>query len=236
MAADLALAIAATCYAASRKRAKNRLTYPTVRRWFRRTGAPAARAETAVIVIRGWGLNASFGECDDSPARGTSPGVDLIGQGRKDPTRPPLMRGLPEIGRRDLPAASTISVLERLEWTRIESVGWCMGGALLALALAQPKLAGAVIYYGRPSGRRHIRSLAVPASRNFGALDRGSPRERSGVRAEGKRPAERGLQDLRERGHGFASSKDRGLRADDAKAPTREGRVLRRCEKGHRKT
>jgi len=124
---------------------------------------------------------------------------------------------------RDLKAAfAYLRSRDDVDATRIGSVGWCMGGGYsLALALAQPKLAGAVIYYGRlVTDDDKIRSLAVPLLGNFGGLDKGIPPE-SVREFERKAKAAGKSVDFKvypNAGHGFASSKDPAVfRADDAK-------------------
>ena len=106
--------------------------------------------------------------------------------------------------------------------TRIGSIGWCMGGGYsLQLALAEPKLAGAVIYYGRlVTDDATIKGLSVPLLGNFGGQDKGispdSVREfERKAKAAGKSVDFKTYPDA---GHAFASSKDPAVfRADDAK-------------------
>jgi carboxymethylenebutenolidase len=95
------------------------------------------------------------------------------------------------------------------------------GGYSLALALAQPKLAGAVIYYGRlVTDDEKISGLAVPLLGHFGGLDKGIPTE-SVLEFERKAKAAGRKVDFKiyaDAGHGFASSKDPSVfRAADAK-------------------
>jgi carboxymethylenebutenolidase len=124
---------------------------------------------------------------------------------------------------RDLKAAfDYLRSRDDVDATRIASVGWCMGGGYsLALALEQPKLAGAVIYYGRlVTDGAKIKSVAVPLLGNFGGRDEGIPADT--VREfERKAKAAGRTVDFKiypDAGHGFASSKDPAVfRAADSK-------------------
>ncbi|MDQ5871600.1 MAG: dienelactone hydrolase family protein [Acidobacteriota bacterium] len=226
------LAIAAACAAASPEtKAKNAISYPSGTETV--TGYLAlpegAGRKPAVIVIQEWwGLNEFIrGKADDFARKGyVALAVDLYrGKVATDPdTAHQLMRGLPEDRAiRDLTAAfDYLRSRDDVEWTRMGSVGWCMGGGYsLALAFAQRKLAGAVIYYGRlVTDDDKIRSLAVPLLGNFGGLDKGIPPE-SVREFERKAKAAGKSVDFKvypNAGHGFASSKDPSVfRADDAR-------------------
>ena len=84
------------------------------------------------------------------------------------------------------------------------------GGYSLALALAEPTLAGAVIYYGRlVTDDAKITGLKVPLLGNFGGKDQGIPPE-SVREFERKAKAAGKSVDFKiypDAGHGFASSK-----------------------------
>ncbi len=58
---------------------------------------------------------------------------------------------------------------------RIGSVGWCMGGKYsLKLAVAEPALAAAVVYYGAPPTKAaDIAAIKAPILGNFGGADEG---------------------------------------------------------------
>lgn len=183
----------------------------------------------AVIVIQEWwGLNDFVRARADHFARQgyVALAVDLYrGKVATDPdTAHQLMRGLPEDRAiRDLTAAfAYLRSRDDVEGARIGSVGWCMGGGYsLALALAQPKLAGAVIYYGRlVTDDEKIASLAVPLLGHFGGLDKGIPSESVREFERKGKGAGRNV-DFKiypDAGHGFASSKDPSVfRAADAK-------------------
>jgi len=247
-----ALAIAAVCSAGSPEaKAKNTISYPsgteTVSGYLALPEG-AGRKPAVIVIQEWWGLNDFIrGKADEFARKGyVALAVDLYrGKVATDPdTAHQLMRGLPEDRAiRDLTAAfDYLRSRDDVEWTRIGSVGWCMGGGYsLALALAQPKLAGAVIYYGRlVTDDARIKGLAVPLLGHFGALDKGIPAE-SVREFERKAKAAGKSVDFKiypDAGHGFASSKDpsvfRAADAKDADARTDAffGKVLR---KGTRK-
>jgi carboxymethylenebutenolidase len=121
------------------------------------------------------------------------------------------MRGLPEDrAMRDLKGAvAFLRSRPDVDPKRVGSVGWCMGGGYsLSLALAEPTLAGGVIYYGRlVTDDAAIRSLQVPLLGNFGGQDKGIPAE--SVREFEKKAKAAGKNvDFKiypDSGHGFAS-------------------------------
>jgi carboxymethylenebutenolidase len=183
----------------------------------------------AVIVIQEWwGLNDFVkGKADEFAQKGyVAFAPDLYrGKVATDPdTAHQLMRGMPEDRAiRDLKSAfDYLRSRDDVDATRIGSVGWCMGGGYsLALALEQPKLAGAVINYGRlVTDDAKIKSLVPPLLGNFGGKDQGIPPE---TVQEFARKAKAYGKDVDfkiypEAGHGFASSKDPSVyRPEDAK-------------------
>jgi carboxymethylenebutenolidase len=108
---------------------------------------------------------------------------------------------------------------------RIGVVGWCMGGgAALELALAEPKLRAAAIYYGHlASDPKPIKAALLG---NFGADDKGIPA--ADVKAFEESAKKAGIKaDFKVYpgcGHAFASSSDpktwRPAEAKDADART----------------
>jgi carboxymethylenebutenolidase len=135
-----------------------------------------------------------------------------------------LMRGLPEDRAvRDLKAAvAYLRTRPDVDPNRIASIGWCMGGGYsLALALAEPTLAGTVIYYGRlVTDPGVIAGMKVPLLGNFGGMDQGIPP--ASVRDFEKQAKAAGKNvDFKvypEAGHAFASSSDsKVFRSADAK-------------------
>lgn len=151
-----------------------------------------------------------------------------------------LMRGLPEDRAiRDLKGAvAFLRSRPDVDPKRIGGVGWCMGGGYsLSLALAEPTLAGAVIYYGRlVTDDAAIGSLQVPLLGNFGGQDQGIPPEsvrefERKAKAAGKSVDFKVYSDA---GHGFASSTDpKTYRPEDAKdADARAHRFFEKTLKG----
>ena len=188
----------------------------------------AGKKPAIVVIQEWWGLNDFIrGKSDEFARKGyVALAVDLYrGKVATDPdTAHQLMRGLPEDrATRDLKAAfDYLRSRDDVDATRIGSVGWCMGGGYsLALALAEPKLAGSVIYYGRlVTDDQKIHGLLVPLLGNFGGQDKGIPsasvREfETKAKTAGKSVDFKIYPDA---GHGFASSKDPSVfRAADAK-------------------
>ncbi|HEV8610967.1 MAG TPA: dienelactone hydrolase family protein [Thermoanaerobaculia bacterium] len=191
--------------------------------------------KAAIIVIQEWwGLNEFVKrKADEFAKKGyVAFAPDLYrGKVATDPdTAHQLMRGLPEDRAiRDLKAAfDYLRSRDDVDWTRIGSVGWCMGGGYsLQLALEQPKLAGAVIYYGRlVTDDAKIKSLVPPLLGNFGGKDQGIPPD-TVLEFARKAKAYGKSVDFKiypEAGHGFASSSDpkvyRPEEAKDADART----------------
>jgi carboxymethylenebutenolidase len=181
-----------------------------------------------VVIQEWWGLNDFVkAKADDFAKKGyVALAVDLYrGKVATDPdTAHQLMRGMPEDrAMRDLKAGfDYLRSRDDVDAGRIGSIGWCMGGGYsLQLALAQPKLAGTVIYYGRlVTDDAAIKGLSVPLLGNFGGQDKGIPPD-SIREFERKAKAAGKSVDFKiypDAGHGFASSKDPAVfRADDAK-------------------
>jgi carboxymethylenebutenolidase len=142
--------------------------------------------------------------------------VDLYrGPAASDPdTAHQLMRGLPEDrAARDLEAAfAYLASRPDVDARRIGAVGWCMGGGYsLALALEEPRLAAAVVYYGRlATDARAIGRIKAKLLGNFGEEDKGIPP--GSVRAFEAQARSAGVSaDFKVyagAGHGFASSRD----------------------------
>ena len=158
------------------------------------------------MIHEWWGLNDwAKGKADGFAKQGyVALAVDLYrGKVTADPdTAHQLMRGMPDDrSLRDMKAAvAYLRTRPDVDSAKIGSVGWCMGGGLsLNLAVAEPTLAGAVIYYGHlMTDPTTIAGLKVPLLGNFGGQDQGIPAEgRRGVRGRGEEGRqERRLQDL----------------------------------------
>jgi carboxymethylenebutenolidase len=90
-----------------------------------------------------------------------------------------LMRGLPEDrAARDLVVAfNYLASQKNVKPNKIGSIGWCMGGGYsLAAALNEPKLAAAVINYGRlATDPAALAKINAPILGIFGGQDRGIP-------------------------------------------------------------
>ena len=144
----------------------------------------AAGKKPAIVVIHEWwGLNDFVkGKADAFAKQGyVALAVDLYrGKVATDPDMAhQLMRGLPDDRAvRDLKAAvAYLRTRPDVDAAKIGSIGWCMGGGFsLELALAEPTLAGAVIYYGHlVTEPATIAALKVPLLGNFGGQDQGIP-------------------------------------------------------------
>lgn len=194
-----------------------------------------------VVIQEWWGLNDFVkGKADAFAKQGyVALAVDLYrGKVTSDPSvAHQLMRGMPEDRAiRDLQAAvAYLRSRPDVDGKRIASIGWCMGGGYsLALALAEPTLSGAVIYYGRlVTDPEKIKGLRVPLLGNFGGKDEGIP-PATVMDFQARAKAASKSVDFKvypEAGHGFASSMD--VRADDAKdADARTDAFLAKVLKG----
>jgi carboxymethylenebutenolidase len=209
--------------------------------------APAGPgAKPGIVVIHEWwGLNDWVkGKADSYAKQGyVALAVDLYrGKVTADAdTAHQLMRGLPEDrALRDLKAAvAYLKSRADVDQKRIGAVGWCMGGGWsLNLAVAQPLLKGAVIYYGHlMTEEATIKGLEVPLLGNFAGKDQGIPAD-SVREFEKKARAAGKTVDFKiypEAGHAFASSSDpKVFRADDAKdADARTDAFFARVLKGN---
>ena len=204
----------------------------------------AGKKPGIVVIQEWWGLSAfEKGKADDFAKKGyVALAVDLYrGKVTEDPdVAHQLMRGMPEDrAMRDLKAAvAYLRSRPDVESSRVGSVGWCMGGGYsLALALAEPSLSGAVIYYGRlVTDPASIQNLKVPLLGNFGGKDEGIPPAsvREFEAAAKKLGKSVDFKIYPDAGHGFASSKDPGVyRPDDAKdADARTDAFFARVLKG----
>jgi len=92
-----------------------------------------------------------------------------------------LMRGVPEDrAAKDLLAAfDFLAAQPNVKKDRIGSIGWCMGGGYaLNAALAEPRLAAAVIHYGHLATEpAELKKINAPILGIFGGQDRGIPVE-----------------------------------------------------------
>jgi carboxymethylenebutenolidase len=208
------------------------------------TPAGGGKKPAVVVIQEWWGLNDWVKhQADELAKKGyVALAPDLYrGKVATDAdTAHQLMRGLPEDRAvRDLKGAvAWLRARDDVNGARIASIGWCMGGGYsLALALAEPTLSGAVIYYGRlVTDDAAIASLKAPLLGSFGGKDQGIPPD-SVREFERKAKAAGKSVDFKiypEAGHGFASQPDsKAYRADDAKdADARAAAFLARVLKG----
>jgi carboxymethylenebutenolidase len=140
----------------------------------------------AVIVIQEWwGLDDWIRENADRFAQQgyVALAVDLYrGRSTSDPGEAhELMRGLPEDRAiADLKAAfEYLASRPDVDPARIGAIGWCMGGGYaLGLASAEPRLAAAVINYGRIiTDSNTIAGIKPAILGNFAGADRGIPND-----------------------------------------------------------
>jgi carboxymethylenebutenolidase len=204
----------------------------------------SGRKPAIVVIQEWWGLN-DFpkGKADAFASQGyVALAVDLYrGKVATDSeTAHELARGLPEDRAiRDLKAAvAYLRSRPDVDPKRVASIGWCMGGGYsLALALAEPTLSGAVVYYGRlVTDEAAIRGLQVPLLGNFGGEDRGiPPASVRAFEAEAKKDGKSvDFKIYPGAGHAFASSRDPSVfrPADARDADARTDAFLARVLKG----
>ncbi len=204
----------------------------------------AGRKPALVVIHEWWGLNDWVkAKADGFAKQGyVALAVDLYrGKVATDADMAhQLMRGLPDDrALRDMKAAAAyLRSRPDVEVAKLASIGWCMGGGLsLDLAVAEPTLSGAVIYYGHlMTEPATIAALKVPLVGNFGGQDQGIPpasvREFEDLaKKDGKSVDFKIYPDA---GHGFASSRDpKVYRPQDAKdADARADAFLAKVLKG----
>jgi carboxymethylenebutenolidase len=181
-----------------------------------------------VVIHEWWGLNDwTKGKADGFAKQGyVALAVDFYrGKVTDNPdTAHQLMRGMPnDRAIRDMKSGvAFLRARPDVDAAKIASVGWCMGGGLsLDLAVNEPTLAGAVIYYGHlMTDPATIAALKPPLLGNFGGQDQGIPVKDVQAFAEAAKKAGKSV-DFKiypDAGHGFASSKDpKVYRTADAK-------------------
>jgi carboxymethylenebutenolidase len=204
----------------------------------------AGKKPALVVIHEWWGLNDFVkAKADGFAKQGyVALAVDLYrGKVATDPdTAHQLMRGLPDDRAiRDMKAAvAYLRSRPDVDAAKVASIGWCMGGGMsLDLAVAEPTLAGAVIYYGHlMTEPATIAALKVPLIGNFGGQDQGIPPAsveefEALAKKDGKSVDFKIYPDA---GHGFASSKDpKVFKPEDAKdANARADAFLAKVLKG----
>jgi carboxymethylenebutenolidase len=134
-----------------------------------------------------------------------------------------LMRGVPEDrALRDLKAAyDFLAAQPNVKKNRIGSIGWCMGGGYsLDAAIAEPRLAAAVINYGHlVTDPGEMKKIQAPILGLFGGQDRGiAPADvKKFQRAMEQLGNKIEVQIYPDAGHAFENPNNKqGYRADDA--------------------
>ena len=136
-----------------------------------------------IVIMEWWGLNDQIKGVADRLAKAGYVALvpDLYyGQVTADPEKAhELMRGLDQKEAiTDLGSAMDyLRSLPEVGKSKIGSLGFCMGGGLsLQLALSQPDLSGAVMFYGQPdTDPDDLDKAACPVLGLFGAEDQGIP-------------------------------------------------------------
>ncbi len=180
------------------------------------------RHPALIVIHEWWGLNDFVrAKAKKFAADGyVALAVDLYrGKATADPdVAHQLMRGMPEDrARRDLRAAfAYLAARPDVDPARIASIGWCMGGGYsLQLAADEPRLAAAVVYYGRLfTDEQEIAKLRMPLLGNFGSDDQGIPP--ASVRAFASKARSADFKVYDGAGHAFASSSKKEVFKPDA--------------------
>ncbi len=138
-----------------------------------------------VVIHEWWGLNDNIKSQAERLAQlgYVALAVDLFGKTTTDPTvAMDMVRSL------DQQAATTqllasVDYLRSQSWVltdKIGSIGWCFGGAMsLKLALNDPKLTAAVIYYGQPvTDPKELAKIKAAILGIYGEADQMIPMEK----------------------------------------------------------
>ncbi len=162
---------------------------------------PQAKNPAVIVIQEWWGLNDWIREQADRFAGWGYVALAPDLYHGKVATSPDeaheLMRGLPEDrALADLKGAFTyLASRKDVDPKRIAVIGWCMGGGYsLALATAEPRLAAAVVNYGRLiTDPKTVAKIKPAILGNFGAADRGIPADDvrkfdAALKAAGKKP------------------------------------------------
>ncbi len=162
---------------------------------------PGGKADAAVLVIHEWwGLNDHIRHWADRLAASgyAALAIDLY-RGVVATTRDAAlaaMKGVnPDSALKTLRSAHDfLQEDERVAAKKTACIGWCFGGGWsLRLAIAEPNLDAAVIYYGRLiDDPKTLRAIRAPVLGIFGEKDRGIPPEavanfRTGMEEAGRR-------------------------------------------------
>ncbi|WP_437480796.1 dienelactone hydrolase family protein [Sorangium sp. So ce1014] len=138
-----------------------------------------------VVVHEWWGLNEHIKHWTDRLAEDGYAALAVDMYGGKVPTTPDdamaAMKAVDEAkGIETVRAAHRfLSTDARVLAPRTGSIGWCFGGAWsLKLALNEPELDAAVLYYGRlVTDPAQLKAIKAPVLGVFGNMDKGIPPE-----------------------------------------------------------
>jgi carboxymethylenebutenolidase len=144
-------------------------------------GTGAGKLPGIVMIHEWWGLNDNIkAEADKYGRAGYSVlAVDLFGKVATTPDEAAkLVQGLkqPAATAQLLAAAHYLRALKTSNG-RVGSLGWCFGGGQsLILALNDPKLKAAVIYYGQPvTDLKQLKKIKAPILGHYGEADQSIP-------------------------------------------------------------
>ncbi len=137
-----------------------------------------------VVIHEWWGINENIRAQADRLAREgyVALAVDLFGKTTTDPNEAmKMVKGLDQhkATAELVAAANYLRSLKQVRADRVGSIGWCFGGRQsLMLALADPKLAAAVIYYGSPvTDAEQLKRIKAPLLGIYGEADKSIPME-----------------------------------------------------------
>ena len=141
-------------------------------------GSHRERLPGIVMIHEWWGLNSNIKtEADKYAGAGYNVlAVDLFGKVATTPEEAKkLVQGVdqPTATAQLLAAADYLRALPHSNG-RVDSLGWCFGGGQsLNLALNDPKLNAAVIYYGQPvTDPQQLAKITAPILGHFGEVDK----------------------------------------------------------------
>jgi len=144
-------------------------------------GKDGAKLPGIVMIHEWWGLNDHIkAEAEKYGCAGYNVlAVDLFGKVATMPDEAKkLVQGLdqPAATAQLLAAADYLRTLPNANG-RVGSLGWCFGGGQsLILALNDPKLTAAVIYYGQPvTDPQQLKKIKAPILGHFGEADQSIP-------------------------------------------------------------
>lgn len=135
-----------------------------------------------VVIHEWWGLNANIRSEADKLAKAgyVALAVDLFGRSTTNPEEArKLTQGLDQ-QKATVQLLAAVDFLRSLSYVRADkvgSIGWCFGGGQsLRLAIVDPRLASAVIYYGQPiTDVDQLEKIKAPILGIFGEADQSIP-------------------------------------------------------------